>query len=177
MRIIGVDPGVNGAIGLLTESGQYVESFEMPTVLANKSSNRQMVNAYGLAAELRRILNDGDGDVVAITEAVNAMPEQGVASVFAFGKSFGIVLGVLAALGISTETVSPQRWKKHFELPGGEKERARELAIRLFPTAPLHLKKHHNKAEALLLCRYYKDVWLRPGPVVHQNAVAAGVPF
>lgn len=177
MRIIGVDPGVNGAIGVLTETGNFVEAFEMPTVLANKSSNRQMVNAYGLAGELRRVLNDGDGDVFAITEAVNAMPEQGVASVFAFGQSFGIVLGVLAALGISTEKVSPRRWKGHFDLAGGEKDLARELAIRLYPSAPLHLKKHHNKAEALLIARYYRDVHLRPAPVVHPHAEAMGVPF
>lgn len=177
MRIIGVDPGVNGACGVITETGNFVEAFEMPTVIANKSSNRQMVNAYELAAQLRRILGDADGDIVAITESVNAMPDQGVASVFAFGKSFGIVLGVLAALGISTELVSPVRWKKHFELAGGEKEQARELAIRLFPAAPMPLKKHHNRAEALLIARYYRDVYLRPAPVIHRSAEAAGVPF
>lgn len=166
-----------GAIGVITETGNFIEAFEMPTVLANKSSNRQMVNAYELAAQLRRILIEAPVGVVAIAEQVNAMPDQGVASSFAFGKSFGIVIGVLAALGISTELVSPQRWKKHFDLAGGEKEQARELAIRLFPTSPMPLKKHHNRAEALLIARYYRDVYLRPAPVIHPEAERAGVPF
>jgi crossover junction endodeoxyribonuclease RuvC len=39
--------------------------------------------------------------VHAFVEQVGAMPGQGVSSVFAFGKTFGSILGVLAAHGIS----------------------------------------------------------------------------
>lgn len=162
-QIIGIDPGVSGAVGVLTETGRFVEVFDMPTVLANKSSNRQMVNAYELANLLRAQLTNAPADVVAITEGVNAMPEQGVASVFAFGKSYGILLGVLAALGISTHIVSPAKWKGFFAL-GREKDQSRELAQRMWPAAPLGLKKHHNRAEALLLCKFYADTILRPLP-------------
>ncbi|MDA8260240.1 MAG: crossover junction endodeoxyribonuclease [Betaproteobacteria bacterium] len=161
--IIGLDPGVSGAVGVLTESGKFVDVFDMPTVLANKSSNRQMVNAYELANLLRSQLTNAPADVVAITEGVNAMPEQGVSSVFAFGKSYGILLGVLAALGISTHIVSPAKWKAYFAL-GREKDQSRELAQRMWPAAPLGLKKHHNRAEALMLARYYAEAVLRPLP-------------
>lgn len=155
MRIIGIDPGVSGAAAIVKETGELIEVIDMPTVLANKSSNRQMVNAYALAQQLRGWLMN-HGPVVAITENVNTMPEQGIASSGAFMKSYGMILGVVAALGISMEIVSPQRWKKHFTL-GRDKDAARELAQRLFPTAPLHLKKHHNRAEAMLLARYYRE--------------------
>lgn len=163
MRIIGVDPGVLGSIAVLEEDARFVDVFDMPTVLANKSSNRQMVNAYEVANLLRAHLVNSGGDIVSIIESVNAMPEQGVASVFAFGKSYGIVLGVLAALGISTHVVSPRKWKGFYSL-GANKDQSRELAQRMWPAAPLGLKKYHNRGEALLLARYCVETILRPLP-------------
>ena len=162
-QIIGIDPGVSGAVGVLTEGGRFVEVFDMPTVLANKSSTRRMVSAYELANLLRTAMVNAPTGVVAITENVNAMPDQGVASVFAFGKSYGILLGVLAALGISLHLVSPAKWKGFYSL-GREKDQSRELAQRMWPTAPLGLKKHHGRAEALMLAQYYVDAILRPLP-------------
>lgn len=161
--IIGLDPGVSGAVGVLTEGGHFVQVFDMPTVLANKSSNRHMVSPIELANLIRAQLVNAPANVVAITENVNAMPEQGVASVFAFGKSYGILLGVVAALGISLHTVSPAKWKGFYSL-GREKDQSRELAQRMWPAAPLGLKKHHGRAEALMLAQYYIDAILRPLP-------------
>lgn len=163
MRIVGVDPGVSGAVAVLTESGRYVDVFDMPTVLANKSSNRRMVSAVELANLLRAQLTEARGDIVAITELVHSMPTQGVASVFAFGKSYGILLGVLAALGISLHIVTPAKWKGFFSL-SRDKEQSRELAQRMWPMAPLGLKKHDGRAEALMLSKYYADAILRPLP-------------
>ena len=156
MIVLGIDPGVMGAIGVLSGSGGYIDCMDMPTVLANKSSNRQMVSPIDLANILRAQLTNAQGDIVAITENVNAMPGQGVASMFAFGKSYGILLGVLAALGISVHLVSPAKWKRFYAL-GAEKDQSRELAQRMWPAAPLNLKKHHGRAEALMLARYYLD--------------------
>lgn len=157
MRILGIDPGVNGACAVVSESGQYIGAFDMPTVLANKSSNRQMVDAYTLATTLRLLLADSEGELVAVMENVNAMPDQGVSSVFAFGKSCGLVQGVVAALGISLELCAAARWKKHFGLER-DKEQARELAIRLFPQGSFPRKKDHNKCEALLLAKWYATI-------------------
>ena len=161
--VLGIDPGVSGAVGILSSNGAFVDLFDMPTVLANKSSNRQMVSPIELANRLRVFMTAYHGNVVAVTENVNAMPDQGVASVFAFGKSYGILLGVLAALGISTHVVSPAKWKGYYAL-GREKDQSRELAQRIYPAAPLGLKKHHNRAEALMLARYYWETQLRSLP-------------
>lgn len=172
-RIVAIDPGVNGAVATLTHGGAFIDVVDTPTVLANKSSTRQMVDAYGLSVILRKHVLEAGGDIVAIIENVQPMPSiargnqsegddrrsMGAASAFAFGKSCGIVLGALAALGISTELVAPARWKKAFGL-GREKDQSRELALRLWPTATEHLrlKKHHNRADALLIARWYADV-------------------
>ena len=154
--IIGIDPGVSGAVGVLTNSGHFVGVLDIPTVLANKSSNRRMVSPIAFANLLREIC-EGRFDVPVITENVNSMPGQGVASMFAMGKSYGIILGVLATLGISVHLVSPQKWKKFYAL-GKDKEQSRELAQRMWPDAPLDAKKDHNRAESLLLAKYYADV-------------------
>lgn len=173
--ILGIDPGVTGACALIGPSTSSIYGLvDMPTVIANKSSNRQMVNAYALAETIRRWVHEAKGEIVAVTENVNAMPEQGVASVFAFGKAYGATIGVIAALGVSLEIVTPQRWKKHYGL-SADKEQARELAVRLFPTAHLTLKRHHNRAEALLIARYYREVMLKP--VMIGDTPADAVPF
>ena len=51
----------------------------------------------------------------AVVERVHSMPRQGEASTFSFGCSFGVVLGVLGAMGIPFELVAPKVWKGGFE--------------------------------------------------------------
>lgn len=190
MRIIGIDPGVAGAVALIDEAGTFIAAVDMPTVLANKSSTKQMVDAFGLAAILRPHAG-ADGGVVAVIENVQPMPSigrggegdeerrsMGAASAFAFGKSCGIPLGVLAGLGIPVEFLAPARWKRFFGL-GREKDSSRELALRTWPAATeaLRLKKHHNRADALLMACWYRNVHLlRPAfeapPPVTPVAVA-----
>lgn len=191
MRIIGIDPGVNGACALITESGKFLDCFDMPTVLANKSSNRQMVNAAELAKLLRAWLVDAPEGIVAVIENVQPMPSQALtngarvsmpsASAFAMGKSVGSAEGVIATLGIGLEKVTAQTWKRWFQL-SREKDASRELAQRMFPDAPLGRKKDHNRAEAILIARYYQQRMMAPS--VPRGASAsditvptAGAPF
>jgi hypothetical protein len=47
-------------------------------------------------------------------------------------------------------------WKRHFKL-GSDKEFSRALAVRLYPSAPLNLKKHADRAEALLMARWFYE--------------------
>ena len=72
---------------------------------------------------------------------------------FTCGLGMGVWLGILAALALPHSRVRPQVWKKAFSL-GKDKEAARLRAMQLFPGAELRLKKHHGRAEALLLARY-----------------------
>jgi hypothetical protein len=92
---------------------------------------------------------------LAIVEKVNAFPGQGVRSVWSFAQAYGSVLACLACAGVPVQLVSPVVWKKHYNLPGKDKEKARALAIRLFPTLDgLSRKKDHNRGEAVLLAEY-----------------------
>jgi crossover junction endodeoxyribonuclease RuvC len=84
------------------------------------------------------------------------MPKQGVASSFDFGKSYGIVLGVLAGARVHVEHVSPQRWKRAMRLPA-DKEACRLRAIDRWPGQShlFKLKKHADRAEAALIALWW----------------------
>jgi crossover junction endodeoxyribonuclease RuvC len=82
------------------------------------------------------------------------MPGQGVASMFAFGKAFGITIGVVSTLGIPSTLVSPVTWKKAMKVPG--KDAARARASQIMPAAAHHWPrvKDDGRAEAALLATY-----------------------
>jgi hypothetical protein len=85
-----------------------------------------------------------------VIEEAQAMPGQGTRSMFTIGLGMGVWLGILGALGLAHTRVRPVVWKQALKL-GKDKEAARLRAMQLFPRADLRLKKHHNRAEALLL--------------------------
>jgi crossover junction endodeoxyribonuclease RuvC len=155
MLIIGIDPGLTGAIGFLRD-GAYVAVEDMPTVAKGAGSVKSEVSPAGLKQVIKQYLIEGEF-VAAVLERVNAMPGQGVSSVFSLGDSFGCARSVLATAGFELTYVSPVTWKKSYSL-GTDKDASRALAVRYYPTAPLHLKKHDGRAEALLMARWlYKN--------------------
>ena len=123
MRVIGIDPGITGALVLL-EDGMPIEWIHMPTVKSAKSSR---VNSVVLAEFLRQ-----ECDLV-IVEQVHAMPKQGVSSMFSFGHAAGTIAGVVGALQKPYYYVTPQSWKKDAGLIGKDKDAARTLAIQKQP--------------------------------------------
>ncbi len=151
MITIGVDPGLTGAVGALRD-GKFFGVYDIPTTLKGSGSVKQEVDPNGLKVYFTMAKAQDEG-VEVLLERVSAMPGQGSSSVFSFGDTYGCCRSVIALCGLPLFLVTPATWKKHFGL-GREKEEARALAIRLFPEAPLHLKKHADRAEALLMARY-----------------------
>ena len=164
MIVIGIDPGLTGAVAWI-QSGTMIGDFgviDAPilTVEKNKSIRHEM-DRVGMA----RIVEDIKSMVtpmsriVAAVERVHSMPEQGVASSFSFGMGYGIWLGILAAFEIPVDLVHPTRWKKGMlDGMGKTKEASMLRAKELFPTADLQLKKHHGRAEALLIAEWRRRI-------------------
>lgn len=155
-QYIGIDPGLSGAIAILWSDDTY-EVHDIPIMSKGFGSVKNEINAGGMKDILvGGLLPTAESyHSVAVLERVNAMPGQGVSSVFSLGDSFGTCRTVLACLDIPTLYVAPTQWKKHYGLTS-DKEQARALAIRLFPKADLKLKKHIDRAEALLMSLYLK---------------------
>lgn len=151
--VIGIDPGLTGAIAVLREGAEpWVR--DMPVAVHGKGFVKQAVALEALADLLEPW--SYYTEVSAYLERVNAFPGQGVGSMFSLGMSFWGAAGVLAGLGIRVKLVPPQEWKAHFRLDK-DKERSRALAARLFPSADLARKKHHGRAEALLIARWGQE--------------------
>src|SRR5579883_2085242 len=128
---IGVDPGCGGALAFVAD-GVAIALHDMP-VMPRKAGGMQ-VNAAELAALLRGTFHAHAGAyIVAVLEAVSAMPGQGVSSMFRFGESYGVVRGVLGTLGIGIVPALPQVWKRRMGLTGADKDVARTVAIERFP--------------------------------------------
>lgn len=155
MLIVAIDPGLTGAIGFLRD-GIYVAVEDMPAVLKGAGSVKSEVSPQGIKTLIRERLQPGE-TVVAVIEKVGAMPGQGVSSMFSLGDSYGAARAVLATANFELVQAHPATWKKYFKLTS-DKELSRALATRMFPAAPLHLKKHDGRAEALLLARWLWEV-------------------
>lgn len=137
--VMGVDPGISGAVAFYFPEFNDVSVYDVPVVDGQ-------VNGPALADLILQYSPD-----VAIIESVHSMPKQGVASTFKFGMAYGIAIGVVGACRVPMHLVTPSFWKKKFRL-GSDKEEARALAISRFPAnTGFGRKKDHGRAEAALI--------------------------
>jgi crossover junction endodeoxyribonuclease RuvC len=159
MKIIGIDPGLSGGIAVL-ENKRVLSIFDMPVMSEGKKNKRQL-NSAQLVTIIKENIQSND-EVVVVVEQVNAMPGQGVTSMFNFGQTFGAIKGVCAALGLPIFFVRPSKWKKHFELINSSKDSSRTKAIEMYPAFSNQLakKKDVNKSDAILIARFYTETRL-----------------
>ena len=162
MIVFGIDPGVSGALSIY-EHKKLKEVIDMPTMSEGKK-NKKQINAAQLALEIKKRTN-GSENVAVVIEHVSAMPGQGVTSMFNFGQSFGVIKGICSALTLPIYFIRPVKWKKHFNLIGSSKDASRTKAIELFPNFSNEMakKKDANKADAILIGRYFLDHYNNEG--------------
>ena len=156
MRIIGIDPGLSGDIAILYGL-KIFDMFDMPIMSEGKKNKNQLNSAQLVSIIKSHILSSGDTFV--IVEQVSAMPGQGVTSMFNFGQTFGAIKGICASLNLPIFYVRPAKWKKHFELINASKDASRTKVIEMYPLISdrLRKKKDVNKADAILIARYFKE--------------------
>lgn len=143
---IGIDPGARGGIGLVGTTEQGVEIVD-----ATPYTNQSLIAMCEVF----------QGRCKVFVENVHAMPNQGVTSMFTFGKSFGYILGVLDAFQMDVTLVDPRTWKKHFGISADKQQsinKCKDLypEVNLLPT-PRCRRESDGMAESLLLARYGRD--------------------
>lgn len=147
--LVGIDPGASGAIAWITDAGHLVEVLDLPVQkIGGRSVLMPAVLASMLSLEQRR-------PVHAFLERVATRPGEGHVGAFAFGRSFGMLEGVLAALGIAVTLVTPGEWKKAQRIPA-DKGAARARAAQLWPglAGTFSRVKDDGRAEAALIGLY-----------------------
>ena len=160
MYIIGIDPGISGAICFF-ENGKVIDVLEMPSMAEGKK-NKKQVNGAQIYSEINsRIKDKPKNQICVVIEHVSAMPGQGVTSMFNFGQSFGVIKGICSAMQLPIHFIRPTKWKKYFNLINTSKDASRSRAIELFPkvSEKLKRKKDSNKADSILIASYYYNTY------------------
>ena len=160
MRIIGIDPGLSGAIAVL-DNDKVLKIYDMP-VMAEGKKNKRQLNSAQLVNIIKENIKNHD-EINVVVEQVNAMPGQGVTSMFNFGQTFGAIKGVCAALNLPIFFIRPSKWKKYFELINSSKDSSRTKVIEMYPSIANQLskKKDVNKSDAILIARFFSDTRLK----------------
>jgi hypothetical protein len=139
MIYFGIDPGVGGGIAVVGDGDQ----FHGPPRLKLKDATEHDVAAWFDMVNV--------DEPRAVIEAVSSSPQMGVVSAFTFGRSYGMLRGVLVGLAIPFVDVRPQKWQKAMGcLSRGDKNVTKAKAQQLYPGE----KITHATADAILLATY-----------------------
>lgn len=147
--ILGIDPGIKGAIAVLKD-GRFVAVYDIPTYnLKVADKQRKKLDLHALSFLLDSYSNS---KIIALIEDVASMPSDGHVGAFSFGFSTGAIHGAVTMAGIKLEKVKPQVWKSSMGLDS-DKAQSIKLAIKLFPEASKYLKRKMDdgRAEAILI--------------------------
>jgi crossover junction endodeoxyribonuclease RuvC len=145
---LGIDIGVRGAVALF-DNDALIEVWDMPC-LEDGPKNRRTVNAPLLAELIYK-----SHAARAFVERVGPRPMEGAVGAFAFGRSAGVIAGVLAAAAIPAAYLTPPQWKRLAGVAPGKdrKDEARSKAINRWPdkAALFKRKVDDGRAEAALI--------------------------
>jgi crossover junction endodeoxyribonuclease RuvC len=175
--VIGIDPGLTGAISVFDGDGTLLEVHDMPQQVKStkrvRNGRGEMVDRHSWevdAAAFGTIIHPGKfvEPVRVYIEQVGAVyrqdkqrgteAHQPLHATFVFGEGFGVLRGVCEAYYGKGNLirVMPAVWKKHHGLLKTEKDMARIRAIELLPDAAdkLKRKKDIGRADASLIGLY-----------------------
>lgn len=149
--MIGIDPGVAGAAAIVDHAGG-ADVVDLPMLRVH---SKKYVDAF----ELRKLIEKHAPRLIVI-ELAGARRMQGVQSVTQTWLVYGGIVATALTTGVPIEIVSPLKWKRELGLIGATKEASRKKALRFFPALAheLRFKKHHNRAEGLLLAKWGMSV-------------------
>lgn len=155
--IIGVDPGLSGALAVIClDSMVILDLIDMPTFKTPSKSRKQGYLAHLDVHALSSLIDMYAPDTsMCVIEEPGSMPGQGLESTFRFGKMCGQIHGVLAGHNISVVPIRPSVWKSALGL-SSDKRQSIDKAREYFPkqSGLWTLKKHNDRAEACLLTIY-----------------------
>lgn len=153
-KFVGIDPGKNGSIAILDENGLILKHIKVPLLDGN--------NDY----DIKGICEVFDDDITTISfcvlEKAQAMPGQGVVSMFTIGKGYGIWLACLTTSAIPFVEVHPRVWTKVMLMGTGKgKEKNYLVARQLFPQWNTKYKYEHEWCDSLLLAEYGRRLYAK----------------
>jgi len=162
MVVLGIDPGLSGALALYTsESRRLVQIEAMPVYLrkiGKAAKQRHVVDSVKLFDMMEGF--DALGVDLVVLEQVASRPGDmgGVTA----GYGMGLLVMACVALKLRLEVVQAAAWKRAMRVPADKKE-AIQRALALFPeqrgmfVPPGGRVPHDGRAEAGMLAMYGGD--------------------
>jgi len=128
-EFISIDNGLAGAIVIL-KGMHIIEKIRMPILESSKGKNE-----YNIQEIIKILLKYPEAEIV--IEKAQAMPKLGTVQAFNFGKNYGILLGIFAALERRYYIVHSKTWQTEMFRDMNYKDTKQASAIaaqRLFPS-------------------------------------------
>lgn len=150
MYYYGVDPGKTGCMCVFNK-----DDYEDIHFLDWPKDNQ--VSEY--VKDIENTFNNYKPKLVVI-EKVNAMPNQGVVSMFNFGMNYGIWQGILTTFKVPYRLIQPKQWRKGLVVNSdGDTTKVANYNVcsRLFPNADIKGPRGaimSGRVDALLMAYY-----------------------
>lgn len=173
MHIIGIDPGLNGGFGVISDDRVFGTT--IPTYWEVLKSGKRR-KQYDLV-NIRRLLiaQQSISKIQVILEKQIPMPilreiktgvvKQGAVSIFSTGFGYGAFLGILCGLDITTDEVHPKTWQSEFNIHTTEEHTTKEAALEavqhIYPDVNLYASEraqnaHSGIVDGILIAEWYR---------------------
>lgn len=158
MLVLGVDPGVGGALALVELAGsKLVAARTMPSVDFG-TKTRRGVDPREVGAWLAEC---GAWPDIAIIEHQQPMPSDGKSSASVLGCMFGSISSIIYGLGVPLHFTTPPSWKRKADLLGSPKEQVLVKARQVFGICPefTPLRLVRDKADTIAMADAALIAW------------------
>jgi Holliday junction resolvasome RuvABC endonuclease subunit len=166
MTYIGIDPGLNGAVAIITDNSFIkiidtpIRTVQVPSKKSKSGKKNKRLYVESDMANIFRMYNHTT--TMVCIEKQWARTKEGVSSSFTNGYGYGLWIGIIKALDIKHRVVTPMEWKKvMIGDKGADKSISCELAKEIFPQAELYTKRGRaldGRGDALLIGEYYRRI-------------------
>ncbi len=173
--VVAIDPGVDGAIAFMSGTQAFVIDIPVYVTYKREKGKRRAVHEYVhktivyVFSWFAPLIKSGKVHAVLEKGKIggrsfrknkndpNAKESFGDTPMTAFkvGWASGMWPLFFAQIGCHFAYTDPMAWKPKFDLIGTTKKESLALARKKFRSAEIHLEKHHNRADALLIAHYY----------------------
>lgn len=161
MRILGVDPGRNGALALLTDQGRTLRVVDLPVLVVKRGNGTKgELDAFALHDLLSEMAPD-----VCYFEKVAGQRGDGVSAAFNFGEITGACKMACILTGARFIPVTPPAWKRAMKLIGAAKDDSRAKAMQLWPenASDFRRQKDDGRADAALIAEHGRLEQIKQG--------------
>ena len=124
---VGIDPGFQGALGLMNAAGTLVKVWDLPVTGKGKAGEFDLPELWALFKRLKAF-----PDVVAGLEWPTTRPGEGAERSERFGRGKGYLEAFAFCSGLAHHKVSPNLWKGRLGLPGKGDPQAAQMAREAF---------------------------------------------